>query len=83
MSSSMSSQPPPPPPKLESSSSPTGAKTCSIPQACEKAGVSRRTIYNWILKGHLEIIRTAGGAIRIYEDSLWKNDTKYDSQESV
>ena len=46
-------------------------KTVSIMQACEIAGVSRRTIYNWLNAGKLEYRRTVGGAVRIVADSLW------------
>jgi excisionase family DNA binding protein len=35
-------------------------------------GVSRRTIYNWMAAGKVEYIRTAGGAVRIFEDTLWR-----------
>ena len=48
-------------------------KTISIMKACELVGVSRRTIYNWITAGKLEYVRTAGGSIRIYADSLWRD----------
>lgn len=48
------------------------APTVSIAEAQERCGVSRRTIYNWIAAGRLEYFRTAGGAIRIVEDSLWR-----------
>lgn len=37
------------------------------------AGVSRRTIYNWIRDNKVDYIRTAGGGIRIYIDSLWRD----------
>lgn len=47
-------------------------KTVSIPRACDVVGVSRRTIYNWIASGKVQYIRTAGGAVRIFEDSLWR-----------
>lgn len=46
--------------------------TVSIRQACALAGVSRRTIYNWLAAGKLEYVRTAGGSVRIFEDSLWR-----------
>jgi excisionase family DNA binding protein len=35
-------------------------------------GVSRRTIYNWIAAGKVEYVRTAGGSIRIFVDTLWR-----------
>ena len=47
-------------------------ETLSIMKACEVVGVSRRTIYNWISAGKVEYVRTAGGAIRIFADSLWR-----------
>ena len=48
-------------------------KTISIMKACELVGVSRRTIYNWISAGKVEYVRTAGGSIRIFADSLWRS----------
>ena len=48
-------------------------KTISIMKACEVVGVSRRTIYNWISAGKVEYVRTAGGSIRIFADSLWRS----------
>jgi excisionase family DNA binding protein len=47
-------------------------QTVSIMKACEVVGLSRRTIYNWISAGKVEYVRTAGGAIRIFVDSLWR-----------
>ena len=47
-------------------------KTISIMKACELVGVSRRTIYNWISSGKVEYVRTAGGSIRIFTDTLWR-----------
>jgi len=49
-------------------------RTVSIMQACDEVGVSRRTIYNWIAAGKLEWMRTAGGSIRIFADTLWRAD---------
>ncbi len=46
--------------------------TASIRQACALLDVSRRTIYNWIANGKVERIRTAGGSVRIYVDTLWR-----------
>jgi excisionase family DNA binding protein len=48
-------------------------QTLSILQACAHVGVSRRTIYNWINSGKVEYVRTAGGAVRIFADSLWRS----------
>ncbi len=47
-------------------------KTISIMKACELVGVSRRTIYNWIASGKVEYVRTAGGSVRIFIDTLWR-----------
>lgn len=44
----------------------------NIEQARAIAGVSRRTIYNWIAANKVEHIRTAGGSIRIYADTLFR-----------
>ena len=48
-------------------------KTISIMKACELVGVSRRTIYNWIAGGKIEYVRTAGGSVRIFVDTLWRD----------
>ena len=47
--------------------------TVSIPRACDVVGVSRRTIYNWISSGKVEYVRTAGGSVRIFTDTLWRD----------
>jgi excisionase family DNA binding protein len=47
-------------------------QTISIMKACEVVGVSRRTIYNWMAGGKVEYVRTAGGSVRIFADSLWR-----------
>jgi excisionase family DNA binding protein len=47
-------------------------QTVSIMQASALAGVSRRTIYNWIAANKVEYKRTAGGSIRIFVDTLWR-----------
>jgi excisionase family DNA binding protein len=47
-------------------------QTLSIMKACEVVGVSRRTIYNWMAGGKIQYVRTAGGSVRIYADSLWR-----------
>lgn len=44
----------------------------TILEACRKVGVSRRTIYNWIEAGKVDYIRTAGGSIRVFADTLWQ-----------
>ena len=48
-------------------------RTVSINTATELVGVSRRTIYNWISAGKVEYVRTAGGSIRIFADTLWRD----------
>jgi len=48
-------------------------KTTSIMKACELVGVSRRTIYNWLSSGKIEYVRTAGGSVRIFVDTLWRD----------
>ena len=50
----------------------TDRKTISINKASELVGVSRRTIYNWITDGKVEYVRTAGGSVRIFVDTLWR-----------
>ena len=45
-------------------------------KACEAVGVSRRTIYNWISAGKVEYVRTAGGSIRIFADTLWREPAR-------
>ena len=47
-------------------------KTITIMKACDLVGVSRRTIYNWIASGKVEYVRTAGGSVRIFVDTLWR-----------
>ena len=53
-------------------------KTVSIPRACELVGVSRRTIYNWIASGKIQYVRTAGGSVRIFVDTLWRDANNAD-----
>lgn len=50
-------------------------KVLSIKKARKLVQVSRRTIYTWLALGKLEYIRTAGGSIRIFVDTLWKEDS--------
>ena len=58
---------------LRRQSSPVERKTISIMKACELVGVSRRTIYNWLSSGKIEYVRTAGGSVRIFVDTLWRD----------
>ena len=53
-------------------------KTISIMKACELVGVSRRTIYNWLSAGKIEYVRTAGGSVRIFVDTLWREPNRND-----
>ena len=57
-------------------------KTISIMKACELVGVSRRTIYNWLSSGKIEYVRTAGGSVRIFVDTLWR-DAKGDGRSTT
>ena len=43
----------------------------SINEAAGIAGVSRRTIYNWVADKKIEYKRTVSGSIRIKASSLW------------
>jgi excisionase family DNA binding protein len=54
-------------------------KTISIMKACELVGVSRRTIYNWLSSGKIEYVRTAGGSVRIFVDTLFRDPHKGDT----
>src|SRR5579862_958869 len=51
-----------------------GRVTLTIRQAQTRAQVSRRTIYNWMAQGKVEYVRTAGGSVRIFEDTLFRQD---------
>ena len=54
-------------------------------KACELVGVSRRTIYNWLSAGKIEYVRTAGGSVRIFTDTLWRdaNNTELPTEEAA
>ena len=56
--------------------------TVSIPRACDVVGVSRRTIYNWMASGKVQYIRTAGGSVRIFKDTLWRDPDQATSRGS-
>jgi excisionase family DNA binding protein len=51
---------------------PASRHTVTIAQACAEVGVSRRTIYNWMASGKVQYVRTAGGSVRIFSDTLWR-----------
>lgn len=57
-------------------------KTVSIQGAQRLCGVSRRTIYNWLSANKIEYIRTAGGAVRIFTDSLFKQPTQWSADQN-
>jgi excisionase family DNA binding protein len=57
-------------------------KTISIMKACELVGVSRRTIYNWLSSGKIEYVRTAGGSVRIFVDTLWRDPNNANRQQA-
>ena len=50
----------------------------TIARAQTLVSVSRRTIYNWINAGKVEYVRTAGGAVRIFVDTLFRPGTAAD-----
>jgi excisionase family DNA binding protein len=58
-------------------------RAISIAQACTSVGVSRRTIYNWMSAGKVQYVRTAGGAVRIFEDSLWRRPQAANGEAAV
>lgn len=58
-------------------------KTISIMKACELVGVSRRTIYNWLSSGKVEYVRTAGGSVRIFVDTLWRDPNNTQPRSSL
>jgi excisionase family DNA binding protein len=49
-----------------------GRETVSIMQASVIVGVARRTMCRWIETGKVEYLRTAGGSIRIFKDTLFR-----------
>jgi len=50
-----------------------GREIVSIIEAAQMVGVSRRTIYSWIAAGRVEYVRTAGGSVRIFLDTLFRS----------
>ena len=40
--------------------------------ADKRLHITGQTIYNWIASGKIQYIRTAGGSVRIFEDTLWR-----------
>ena len=56
----------------QSHGGPFGRPTVNTVKAAELAGVSTRTIYNWIRWQWVDSVRTAGRGVRIYVDTLWR-----------
>lgn len=48
-------------------------RTVSARKACEAVGVGMRTLRTWMATGKVDYVRTAGGAVRIYWWSLWRD----------
>jgi excisionase family DNA binding protein len=51
-------------------------------KAAQLVGVSRRTVYNWLASGKLDYVRTAGGSVRIFVDSLWRDPIEASQQKA-
>ena len=47
-------------------------KTVSIITATELTGMSRRAIHSWVQNDKVEYVRTAGGSVRIFLDTLFR-----------
>lgn len=54
--------------------SPQGRPTMTLPHAAALVGVSARTMTRWVQTGVVESIRTAGGTVLIYADTLWRDE---------
>lgn len=48
-----------------------GRAVISINECAYVAGVSRRTVYNWINEGKIQFVLTPSGTRRIFLDSIW------------
>jgi hypothetical protein len=51
-----------------------GRQRVNTVKAAEIAGVTKRTIDNWMVAGRIEFVRTPTGALRIYVDTLLKQE---------
>ena len=60
-----------------------GRKVVSIKMACKTVGVSRRTMHNWINQGKVKYVRTTGGAVRIFVDTLWRKEEKEKDEQKM
>ena len=58
-------------------------KTLGIQGVCERLGVSRRTVYNWIAAGKLAYFRTPGGSVRVYEEDVLRPATTHTDDAGV
>lgn len=47
-----------------------GRVVCNMKHACELAGCSRRTIYNWLALRRISVLRTPGNRPLFYVDEL-------------
>ena len=47
----------------------------NVVSACLICGVSRATLYRWLSMGKVEYVRTPGGALRIYADTLLRRES--------
>lgn len=46
-------------------------ETVNIVQAADRCGVARRTVHAWVKTDKVQYVRTAGGHVRIFVDSLF------------
>lgn len=49
----------------------------SIVKSAEIAGVTKRTIYNWMRLGRIEYVRTPSAGVRIFVDTLLYRETEH------
>ena len=56
-------------------------ETTNIQGACKLAGVSRRTIYNWMAQKKVTVFRTPGGSVRLLKAELVKLDQPQATEE--
>ena len=48
----------------------------TVQESARRACVSVRAIYNWLRQGKVEHVRTAGGSVRIFADTLHSTPTR-------
>jgi excisionase family DNA binding protein len=46
----------------------------SVNDVCAFVGVTRRTVYNWVAADKVEYVRTPGGRLRIFADTLYRQE---------